>query len=94
MIKALLTKAEIIEELNIDNSDFDNLINTGVLPYYEFKGEVAYNEIEIKTLLNKKSFNPIVKIGNNIIGLLSKIIPLFYATTKLIEMTIKGILGV
>jgi hypothetical protein len=77
-----------------NNSDLDNLINTGVLPYYEFKGEVAYNDVEIRQLLNKKNFNPIIKIANNIISLLSKIIPLFYATTTLSQLPTKGILGV
>tara|TARA_B100000686_G_C16620423_1_gene878899 strand:+ start:63 stop:353 length:291 start_codon:yes stop_codon:yes gene_type:complete len=96
MNKELITKKDIITELEIDSDDFENLMDTGSLPYYELKGEIGFEKSEINNFLNNKNkkLKPLIKIINNIFRSLSKIIPLFYSLGKLIEMSLKGLIGV
>jgi len=96
MIKELITKTQIVKELDLESKDFESLMNSNILHYYEFKGDIGFDKTEVNKLLNTNNnkINPIIKYGNNLFGILSKTIPLFYAIAKLFEMTIKGILGV
>ena len=96
MNKELITKKDIINELEIESGDFESLLNAGILPYYELKGEIGFEKSEINNFINKKNnkFKPLIIIINRIFRSLSKVIPLFYALGKLIEMSLKGLIGV
>ena len=95
MNKELITKKDILKELEIELDDFENLLNSGVLPYYELKGEIGFEKSEIHNFFHNQNtkFKPVITIINKIFRSLSKIIPLFYALGKLIEMSIKGLIG-
>ena len=96
MNKELITKKDIISDLDIESDDFESLMNAGILPCYELKGEIGFEKSEINDFLNNKNnkFKPLITIINRIFRSLSKIIPLFYALGKLIEMSLKGLIGV
>ena len=44
MNKELITKKDIINELEIESGDFESLMNAGILPYYELKGEIGFEK--------------------------------------------------
>jgi len=102
MNKELLTKNDMLKELGIESNALESLIDNGKIPYYEFKGDMGFNISEINELLSNNDlikvkstkFKPLVKIVNKLFNLLSRIIPFFYALGKLIEMSLKGLIGV
>ena len=102
MNKELLTKNDILKELGMESNALENLIDNGEIPYYEFKGDMGFYMSEINEILSKNNlmtisttkFKPLTKIANKLFNLLSKVIPLFYALGKLIEMSVRGLIGV
>ena len=55
MNKELITKKDIISDLDIESDDFESLMNAGILPYYELKGEIGFEKSEINDFLNNKN---------------------------------------
>ena len=95
MIKELITKSQIVKELDLESEDFETLMNSNLLPSYEFKGDIGFDKSEVNKLLktNNHKIKSIVKYGNKFLTIISKIVPIFYGIAKILEMSIKGILG-
>jgi len=99
MNKELINKNQILNILSIESNTFDNLIEKETISQYLYEGNTVFdineinNSLKISQNLNSRKFQLLIKIGNKTLGILGKIIPLFYTLGKIIEMYFKGLIG-
>ena len=103
MSKQLINKNEILNVLAMESNTFEDLVDNNTISQYSYEGNIVFDVNEISDTLkinttkqikaSSNNFRPLIVLGNKILGVLSKIIPLFYTLGKLIEMYFKGLIG-